>query len=121
MKKLAVALVAVSALSLAACGGSDTSAKDTASPSPSTLTKAEYLKQADALCAGMNASIDKASQTLGDSPDAAALEAFTNDTVLPTTKKVISKIEALTPPAELKAQVDAMLTEVNAQIAKVEA
>jgi hypothetical protein len=49
---LLAALALVSVLSVAACGGSGSSAKKTtaAAPAPTGLTKAEYIAQADAIC-----------------------------------------------------------------------
>lgn len=124
MKKLALTMTACAALALTGCGDDAAKKSDDAAPAttaPATLTKAEFVKQADKICADATKKIDAAGESLGDSPDVDAIKAFALETVVPATKDVAAKIDELAAPAEIADQVDAMLAEVNSELTKVEA
>jgi hypothetical protein len=70
-------VVAVGALLIAGCGGSDDETTDTTAPasSLSTLTKEDLLTQGDAICAEVNAAIGSVSSTEAEPASRVAQEA----------------------------------------------
>ena len=78
----ALAACAAIAAGAAGCGGDDDGGDTTATE---TLTKEEWIAQADAICKAGDDSIDEAAEAAGldgsSSPD--ELESFYTDTVLP--------------------------------------
>jgi hypothetical protein len=100
---LAVGLVA------AGCGGGE-----------DHLTKAEFLKQGNAVCKKGNDQIDKAAnQTFGKKhPSQAELNTFANDTLIPVVQQEIDGIRDLNPPSEDADQVNAIVDEAQAALDK---
>lgn len=95
-----------------------------ASPSAGTaLTKEEFLKQGNALCAAGNGRIATAVAELASdrqAPAGATAEAMYG-TVMTEVTGMIDGLRALTPPSEMQAEHTAMLAEADAVLAKVKA
>lgn len=114
-KYLAAPLIAV-ALAFAGCGGGDDEG----------LSKAEYVKQADAICQKASDQLDKDSQAavqaLGtDSPTDEQLAKIATDVAIPNLEKQLSDLKALAAPKDDESTVDALYSDVGGAIAKVKA
>jgi hypothetical protein len=112
-------LIAPAVLVLAGCGGSG---GDSTEP---PLTKAQYIKQADAICNKVYEKQLSALAVYGKkhpkprptrSPQAAAIVAA----ALPPTKVGIEEIKSLNRPAADKQAIDSMLDEIDAAIKETE-
>jgi hypothetical protein len=97
-----------------ACGGGGSS----------TLSKADFLKQGNAICDAGNKTLDAASTAaFGNTttqPDNAAIKKFIDETLAPNIKKQIDDIAALKAPSDLKSAVDAMLATARTELAKIQ-
>lgn len=118
----AVVLSAVLVLGAAACGGDDsgdasTAATTTAAPTTTAaaLTADQFRQQANAVCADYQSRLDAIPAP--DSPD--QISAFFG-TALPLYQEFIGKLQAISPPPELKADYDAALGSVNQILAQVQ-
>jgi len=91
------------------CGGGD-----------DNLTKAEFLKQGNAVCKKGNDQIDKvANQTFGKKhPSQAKLNSFATDTLIPVVQTEIDGISDLNPPSADEDQVNAIVDEAQAALDK---
>lgn len=92
----ATALVAVTA---AGCGGS----------SKPTITKAEYVKKANAICTHGNAAQQAAAASLGQHPSHAQINALVSGTFIPNIQAQIDAVRALGAPSGEEATVSHML------------
>ncbi len=99
----AVAAISMLAFAGAGCGGGG--GDDTTS----APTKAEFIKQADAVCADVNAEVESGFKALGDSPSDEQVEKFVNEVSIPQIQHQIDEIGAMTPPAGDEDQVNAIL------------
>lgn len=111
-------LVAVGmSLALAACGGSD--------DSTTALTKAEFLKQGNAICEKGNQRIGKAAEEefprSGAKPSQGELEGFVTQTVIPSVQRQLDQIGELTPPAADEEEVEAILSAAQSGLDKAKA
>lgn len=110
-----VALAAVVAAAVGAgCGSSDDEG----------LSKAEFVKQADAICAKGDKRIEAVAEKTfagGKQPDKAEITKFISDTALPETRKQIEGIEDLDPPKDDEDEVNAITDAANEAIEKIEA
>ena len=111
------ALAVSAALVAAGCGGDDETTSTTTSgasgatgASGAPLTHAEYVAQADAICAAGDKEIEAAGQSLGDAPTEAVLEGFVDDTVVPAIQKQYDALAALPAPEGEEEQVDDLLS-----------
>ena len=105
MSKLIPAACALLATGLLAsgCGGDD-----------DELTKAEFLKQGNAICANGNKEIDAAADKAFSSnqrPSNAEVKKFAEDTLIPSVEGQIDDLRDLTPPSADEDQVNAILDE----------
>lgn len=102
-------------LALAACGSSDDSA--------TALTKAEFLKQGNAICRKGNEEIGKAAEKQfprsGGRPSPKETEQFASQTIIPNIENQVQEISELAAPEGDEEQVEAIVTEAEASIAKV--
>ncbi len=91
-------------LLLPACGGSD-----------EHLTKAEFVKQGNAICKKGNDAIDAAiEEKFGDNePEQKELEAFATDTLVPNVQNQIDDVRALKEPKDDEDEVNAMLDDAE--------
>ena len=112
---LTLAAILVMGLALAACGSSD----DTSSTA-TALSKSEFVKQGNAICAKGNKSTNQiANQTFtnGQKPTQAQLEQFTTQ-VAPIIQGEIDGIRALGIPAGDEQQVNKILDDAQSALDK---
>lgn len=111
MKKTALALTACAALTLAACGGEE------------TLSKAEFTKQANAICASMEKKMEAAGEKAATGNPGATMDDMMKDVVeaaVPVLEDTVTKLRALAAPEDLQDDFDAMLDEVASTTDKIE-
>jgi hypothetical protein len=117
-----VAAAALVAVLVSGCGGDSEAA---------TLTKAEYVKQADAICAERKKewTSDLASykkkvkeENASSDPDKQAelAEDVLDESLLPALQKQLESLEELGPPAGKEKQVDKMLKSLSNGIENIE-
>ena len=106
---------ALSALALAAVAGCAVSPE-----SGGPLSREEFVKQANAICAKGNADIMAAAPQGEWPPSDEAGEAFFQ-TIVTVSKKQMDGVEALKAPADLKPEVDSILSDARAILADIEA
>jgi hypothetical protein len=91
-------LFAVAALAVAGCGGgSNNSSSGSSNGSSQTLSKADFQKQANAICKGVN---DKVNAL--DTPTGFEDVGPYADKVIAITDDAVSKLKALKPPSDLQ-------------------
>ncbi|WP_026911298.1 hypothetical protein [Patulibacter minatonensis] len=105
------------ALVLAGCGGSD---------DDKGLSKADYIKQADAICQkgddAQNKALQSALQALGtDSPSAEQQAKLASEIAVPNIENQLKEIKALGTPKESGDEAKALLTSLEDATAKVKA
>ena len=114
MRRLCVAGVCALAAAAIGCGGDDDEA----------LTKAQFLKQGNAICKKGNKEIDKAAKktfTSNKRPSTAEITKFAEDTLIPSVEEQISGIRDLNPPSADEDQVDSILDEAESALDKTKA
>jgi uncharacterized Zn finger protein len=124
---LLAALAAISMI-VAGCGGGDDSTDSTASSDSSGLTKAEFLKQGNAICAKgekeLNEEFEKFAEeeNLSENkpPTEAQLAKATEEFFLPIIKEQVEGVAALSPPAGEEQQVDKVVSAAEAAIEEAE-
>jgi hypothetical protein len=117
-----VAIALAAALIAAGCGDDDETTTASVATTTSTgatgatgatgeaLTKAEFIKQADEICASGDKTIDEAFKDLGSGqPSDQEAEQVITDTVVPEVQGEIDGIRALTPPEGDEDEVTAIL------------
>jgi hypothetical protein len=106
---LALAATLAVAIVVVGCGGGE-----------DHLTKAEFIRQADAVCKKGNDQINKvANQTFDKKqPSQADLNKFATDTLIPTVQTELDGVRDLNPPSEDEDQVNALLDEAQAALDK---
>src|SRR4051794_22033304 len=112
---LTLAAILVLGLGLAACGGSDDNSTDSTA---TALSKSEFLKQGNAICAtGQKATDQLANQTFSKNqkPTEAQLEQFTSQAA-PIVQQQIDGLRALGAPAADEAQVNAILDDAQSAL-----
>lgn len=112
MKKSAIALLCAASVVLTGCGEDE---KDNAD-APASLTKAEFVEQANELC---KTNAEEFEDAMGSVRSEAQFDAFMKKTGVPLMRKLADQIEALEEPADLSGAVDAMLASLRADINKV--
>jgi hypothetical protein len=114
---LAVAAVLTVGLVLAACGSSNNSTSTTAA-----LTKAEFLKQGNAICKKGNQQINKAGQKQfpkgSGKPTQAQITKFATGTIIPSVQSQINQINALGAPSGDEAKVNAIVVSAQSDLDK---
>jgi hypothetical protein len=122
MKLSAFVVVAVLAAGAFAtgCGSSDDNGDSTTTAS---LTKAEWIAKADAVCQQGNQQINQAAhqQFANQKPTAADVQQFATGTALPNTQSQVDQIKALGAPSGDEDQVNKILDTVQADIDKAKA
>ena len=108
---LLVIIVAV-ALGAAGCGGDDEESTTTAE----TLTKEEFITQADQICADGDAEINEAGAELGQDPSEEDLSAFIEETVLPNLQDQREQIAELGVPEGDQGETEELLTELDSAL-----
>lgn len=113
-------LVAILAVGLV-LGGCGSSKKSTTTTTAAPLTKAEFVKQANAVCTKGTKQNAAAQKALGSKkPTQAQLATFTK-TFVPNVQGQIDAIRELAPPTADQAKVTAMLNIAQADLNKVKA
>jgi hypothetical protein len=117
--RAALALTAVLALG-AIAAGCGSSSDDS---STSSLTKAEFIAKADAICQQGNQEVEAAAkQQFGNQqPSADQVKQFVTETAIPNTQSQIDKIKALGAPSGDEDQIGHLLDTVQADIDKAKA
>ena len=101
-------------IAVAGCGGGD----------DESLTKAEFIQQADAICKKAHDGFEKAfNRTFsgGQQPSQAQLNEFAADTLVPGVQKEIDDIGELEPPSADADEVDAIIAAEQDGVDKVRA
>lgn len=109
---LAVALVA------AGCGSSK---KSSSTSSSSKITKAEFLRKGNAICAAGNKEINAQGKKIfgkNRKPTKAQLKQFATQVLVPSVEKQVNQIKALGAPAGDEAKVKAILDAADQGVAK---
>jgi uncharacterized protein with von Willebrand factor type A (vWA) domain len=117
-----VALVAISMIA-AGCGGGDDSSSDS-----SSITKAQFIKQADAICEKGNKENEAEFEEFAEEknlsenkePTKAQQEEAITDIVAPGVQKQIEEIDALGAPKGDEKQVEAIVTSVEEGVEEIE-
>jgi hypothetical protein len=117
-----VALVAISMIA-AGCGGGDDSSSDS-----SSITKAQFIKQADAICEKGNKENEAEFEEFAEEknlsenkePTKAQQEEAITDIVAPGVQKQIEEIDALGAPEGDEKQVEAIVTSVEEGVEEIE-
>lgn len=114
MKHLVIALSAVAALALSACGDDS----DDSEP----LSKSEYVEQADEICAEGDETIDAAQDEFAnpDSPTEEEIEKAIDDVVIPEYRRQLEELSELEPPADDQDKIDEMLDHLEAGVDALE-
>jgi hypothetical protein len=110
--KLATISAAVLLVATAACGGDD-----------DELTKAEFVRQANAICKAGNEQLDAAVDEtfMGNQrPSNAQLEEFATETVIPNIQRQIDDLRALEAPSEDEEQVEEILDSAQGEVDRLE-
>jgi hypothetical protein len=113
----AAVLVSIFGLALAGCGGGSGDTE------PAALTKAQFIKQGDAICARVDKKQSSgASAYIKAHPDVeeerSVQEKFLVAVGLPPIRKAIEELESLTPPPADKREVETILAEMEVALQK---
>jgi hypothetical protein len=98
------------ALALGACGSSSSSSSSATSAVPATgITKADFVKRANAICVKGNAESKAAAAKLGANPSEGQIVTFVRSTEVPAVQAQIEAIRALGAPPGDAAKIAEML------------
>jgi hypothetical protein len=134
MNKVLMLLLAAAlgvGLVAAGCGGDDDEETTVATTGPTGVTgaaggeplsKQEFIKQADAICAKGDREINQTGQEVlgGQQPSSEELEQFGSETVVPNIQNQIDQIRALTPPEGDEEEVSAILDAAQRGVDEIE-
>jgi hypothetical protein len=127
-KPLMALLAVIAALVIVAgCGGGSDSSSSTEATT-SSLTKAEFLKQGNAICAKGNKEIEEGFEEFGKEhgfskkkqPTQAELEEAAEEVLIPNIRREIDGIRALGAPSGEEAEVEAVLAAAETGLEKGE-
>ncbi|HTU13747.1 MAG TPA: hypothetical protein VMF31_00995 [Solirubrobacterales bacterium] len=109
-----IALIALSAFTIAACGGSDDDSGD-------DVTTAEYIAQADAICTEADKENDAAVKTAfgNEQPTKEEVTSFVSEEIVPTLETQLSDLRELTPPEGDADTVNGIYDRLDTAIAEV--
>jgi hypothetical protein len=110
------------------CGGGDETTDSTASTDSTELTKAQFVKQGNAICAKANKELNEGAEKIfkenglseSQRPTTAELKEVAEKFVTPIVGRQIDEIRALGTPAGEEEQVEKVLTAVEEGIEKSE-
>jgi hypothetical protein len=106
---LALAAIVATGTMLVACGGDD------------ELTRAQFIRQADAICKKGNKQIDAAAQevfTRNQQPSSAQLEQFATETLIPNIQRQVDDVRDLDEPSEDGDRVNEFLDSAQSELDK---
>ncbi len=111
----ACAATAVLAVGASGCGGDDDSSSDSTTSAAASISKEEFLKQGNEICAEGSKTIDEAAgQTFtGGRPTDEQITQFVTGTVLPSIESQVDGIRALGIPEGDEDQVNAFLDDAD--------
>lgn len=113
-------LVIAVAVAVAGCGSSSNSSSTTSSaPSATTITKAQFVAKANAICKKGNAATQAAGSKLGNEPREAEQLAFVSEKEVPAVQAQIDALKALGAPAGEGASVANIMKTAQADLDKV--
>jgi len=115
------AVLALAALVFAGCGSTHKAATATIDRTAPAITKAEFVRKANAICAKGNAENKAAGAKLGAEPAEAQVVAFVKNTEVPAVQAQIKALKALGAPPGDEATVAKMLTLAQAAVDAVKA
>jgi hypothetical protein len=124
-RRFAPALLAVALLVAAGCDDDDDDSGSTTTTS--SLTKSEYIREANRICKKQDAKIERASQQFfadapnDEEPPPQEVAQFGKKTVFPAIQDEIDRIEALGAPEGDEEEVQKMLDAAKSGLAKLEA
>jgi hypothetical protein len=108
--RILIAGLAVLTALAAGCGDDDDDGGE-------ALSEADFITQADAICAAADAELDEASsEAFTEEPSPEDMESFIDDTVAPNLRAQFEDIRALNGPDDFEADVDALLDDAEAAI-----
>ena len=127
--KLLARVAVGGALVVAGCGDDEETSSTTTTPEATvatgtgggTLTKEEFITEADQICAAGDETITAAGDSLGQSPSNADLEQFTGDVIVPSIQSQYDAIAALPVPEGEEEQVAELLSALQSGIDELEA
>ena len=99
------ALACIAALALGACGSSYKG-----------LTKAEFVKQAVAICKTGDAKLTKIGNSIGHNPTITQIQAVYADQLVPALKDEVASLRALKPPKADRTQVSKIFDDLSTGI-----
>jgi hypothetical protein len=118
----AVSITALAAVGLlTGCGGSSDDASSASEGSSPPLSKAAFIKQADAICKKADQKQKAAVKNLKSNASQAEIEKFVLKTALPPIFDEVDEISELNAPAEDQAKIDKLLQEIEEAAEKAEA
>lgn len=116
---MALAAMLIVGLAVAGCGGSSDSSSSTTSAA--TLSKAQFLSQANAICAKGNKELNAAGAKLGKNSSQADFTRYVTGTAIPGIQSQIDGITALGAPSGDQATVTSMLNLAQQDLDKIKA
>ncbi len=134
-RKSMALLAIVGALGFAGCGDDDDETTSTTTDSGTTgatgatgesgaaVLPADFIKEADAICAEGDEAIDaEAKKTFGGGgePSNEEQEAFVTDVVVPNIQDQLDQLAELDPPEEGAEEFEALISDANAALDEVE-
>jgi hypothetical protein len=125
VRRFAPALLAVALLAASGCGDDDDDSGSTTTTS--SLTKSEYIREANRICKQQDAKIERASQQFfadapnNQEPSAREVAQFGEKTVFPAIQDEIDRVEALGAPEGDEEEVQKMLDAAKSGLAELEA
>lgn len=127
MNRLIVLLAALAALALVAAGCGDSDDDGTTDSGPA-LTKAEFVKQGNAVCAAGNKEIQKGFEEFteesglkqNEEPSEAQFEEVADDVLVPAVSKQVEGLRDLGVPEGDEGEVDQLLTNAEDALGEIE-
>ncbi len=113
--------LALASLAVAGCGSSHKATTATIDRTAPAISKSEFVRKANAICAKGNARNKAAGAKLGAEPSEAQVVAFVKHTEVPAVQAQINALKALGAPAGDEAKVARMLTLAQAGVNAVKA
>jgi hypothetical protein len=101
------------------CGGASSTTKSAATTAAATITKAEFVAKANAICAAADPNLAAENAKLAAHPTPAAVVAAVKNVYVPSVESQIAGIKALGTPSGDQATVSRMLHLVEGDVHKI--
>jgi hypothetical protein len=118
--RVGVMLIAGMLTASVGAAGCGSSSKTASTPTTPTITKAEFLAKANAICAKADPLLSAAGAKLETQPPKAQVAALVKRTYVPAIEAQVTAIKALGVPAGAQASVTSMLSLAQADLNKLE-